>query len=139
MEWMWNNMVVNIPPEGSIGFVYRITNMINGKMYIGKKTLVQVKSKRVGNRNKRLLVESNWREYWGSNKQLLEDIAYHGEVNFNREILHWCKTKGDANYLELKQQILHGVLEHPTKYYNNYIGARIHRKHLKLDFMPDED
>jgi len=139
MEWMWNNMVVNTPQDGCIGFVYRITNMINGKMYIGKKTLVQSKLKRIGNRNKRLLVESNWREYWGSNKQLLEDIAYHGEVNFNREILHWCKTKGDANYLELKQQILHGVLEHPTKYYNNYIGARIHRKHLKLDFMNDED
>ena len=139
MEWMWNNMVVNIPPEGSIGFVYRITNMINGKMYIGKKTLVQVKSKRVGNRNKRLLVESNWREYWGSNKELLEDIAYHGEVNFNREILHWCKTKGDASYLELKEQILYGVLETTDKFYNRYIGARIHSKHLKLDFMPDED
>jgi hypothetical protein len=139
MEWMWNGVIVNTPQDGAIGFVYRITNIINGRVYLGKKSLVQVKLKRIGNRNKRLLVESNWREYWGSNKQLLEDIAYHGEVNFHREVLHWCQTKGDASYLELKQQILHGVLEHPTKYYNNFIGARIHRKHLKLDFMNDGD
>jgi hypothetical protein len=136
MAWMWNGVVVNTPPEGSIGLVYRITNIINGKVYIGKKSLVQVKLKRIGNRNKRLLVESNWREYWGSNKQLLEDIAYHGEVNFHREVLHWCKTKGDASYLELKEQILQGVLEDPNKFYNRYIGARIHSKHLSCNKKP---
>ena len=140
MQWMWNGVVVNIPPEGSIGFVYRITNTIDGRVYIGKKNLFRTQIKRkVGKRPTRITKESDWREYWGSNKQLLEDIDAHGEVNFHREVLHWCQTKGDASYLELKQQILHGVLEHPTKYYNNFIGARIHRKHLKLDFMPDED
>ena len=138
MEWMWNGVVVNTPPEGSIGFVYRITNIINGKVYIGKKSLLKSKLKRIGNKNKRLLVESNWREYWGSNKQLLEDIDAHGEVNFHREVLHWCKTKGDASYLELKEQILQGVLEDPNKFYNRYIGARIHSKHLSCNKKPHQ-
>jgi hypothetical protein len=138
MEWMWNGVVVNTPQDGSIGFVYRITNIINGRVYLGKKSLVQVKLKRIGNRNKRLLVESNWREYWGSNKELLQDIAYHGEAAFTKEILHWCKTKGDASYLELKEQILQGVLEDPNKFYNRYIGARIHSKHLSCNKKPHQ-
>ena len=136
MEWMWNNTVVNTPQDGAIGFVYRITNIINGRVYLGKKSLLKSKLKRIGNRNKKLLVESNWQEYWGSNKELLQDIEYHGESAFTKEILHWCKTKGDASYLELKEQILQGVLEHPDKFYNRYIGARIHSKHLSCNKKP---
>ena len=129
MFWTYEGREVNTPPIGSIGFIYRITNTIAGRVYIGKKSLLKSKLKRIGNRNKKLLIESDWRDYYGSNKELLEDIQYYGAVNFTREILHWCKTKGDCNYLELKEQILHGVLEHPDKFYNVFIGSRIHRNH----------
>lgn len=138
MLWMFNNKVVNTAPEWSIAFVYRVTNTIDGRVYIGKKNLLKSKLKRIGNRNKRLLIESDWREYWGSNKELLEDIQYYGEVNFHREILHWCKTKGDANYLELKEQMLHCVLEHPDLFYNRYIGTRVHSSHLSCNKKPHQ-
>ena len=140
MFWTYQGTPVKQPPDCAHSFVYEITNTISGRKYIGKKSLrtSQIKRK-AGQRNKRVIKESDWRNYWGSNKELLEDIQYYGHLNFTREILHWCKTKGTANYLELKEQILYGVLEHPDLYYNNFIGARIHRKHLKLDFINDMD
>ena len=140
MFWMFNGEPVVDAPAFASGFVYRVINNIDGRVYIGQKKLVRTQIKRkAGKRNKRIIKESDWRDYYGSNKELLEDIQYYGHLNFTREILYWCRTKGDCNYLELKEQILHGVLEHPNKYYNNYIGARIHRKHLKLDFVNDID
>ena len=140
MNWMYLGEEVVEAPAFASGFVYRVINNINGRMYIGQKKLLTSQIKRkAGKRNKRVIKESDWRNYWGSNKELLEDIQYYGHLNFTREILHWCKTKGTANYLELKEQILYGVLEHPDLYYNNFIGARIHRKHLKLDFINDMD
>lgn len=137
MFWMYEGTPVKQPPDCAHSFVYVITNTVSGRKYIGKKSLrtSQIKRK-AGQRNKKIIKESDWRDYYGSNKELLEDIQYYGHLNFTREILHWCKTKGDANYMELKEQILHGVLEHPDRYYNNYIGARIHRKHLSAHKKP---
>ena len=37
--------------------------------------------------------ETNWQNYWGSSKPLLEDIQRLGYDNFTREIIHWCKTR----------------------------------------------
>jgi len=139
MLWTYEGTPVKQPPDCAHSFVYVITNTISGRRYIGKKSLLKSKLKKSGNRKSRIFAQSDWREYFGSNKELLADVAYYGHLNFTREILHWCRTKGDANYLELKEQILHGVLEHPDLYYNNFIGARIHRKHLKLDFINDMD
>ena len=134
---MFNGEPVVDAPAIASGFVYRVINNIDGRVYIGQKKLVRTQIKRkVGKRNKKIIKESDWRDYYGSNKELLEDIQYYGHLNFTREILYWCKTKGDCNYLELKEQILHGVLEHPNKYYNNYIGARIHRNHLSSNKKP---
>lgn len=136
MLWRYEGNVVDTPPVGSIGFVYRITNTIDGRVYYGKKNLLKSKLKKSGSRNKRLKVESDWREYWGSNKELLADIEYYGEVNFTKEILLWCKTKGDMNYYELKYQMINEVLEHPDRFYNVYIGSRIHRNHLSSNKKP---
>ena len=140
LNWTYNGKDFTEDLVGNnYGFVYQITNLTNGRKYIGKKFFYSAKTKQVKGKKKKYKASSNWQTYYGSSDNLTKDVLQLGHENFNREILHLCKTKGDANYLELKQQILHGVLEHPTRYYNNYIGARIHRKHLKLDFMPDED
>jgi len=139
MVWMFNGEPVINAPAIASGFVYIVRNEISGRMYIGQKRLLRTQIKRkVGKRNKKIIKESDWRSYWGSNKELLADIEYYGHVNFTREILHWCKTKGDCNYLELKEQILHGVLEHPEQYYNSFIGGRINRNHLSSNKKPRE-
>lgn len=136
MLWIYEGQPVHTAPDFAVAYVYAITNTISGRRYIGKKSLRRSKIKRkAGARNSKIITESNWRDYYGSNKQLLADVAYYGELNFTREILCWCKTKGDANYYELKYQILEQVLE-KEEYYNVYIGSRIHANHLSVNKRP---
>ena len=53
--WIYNDKKITELPEDCVGFVYQITNTINGRMYIGKK-LAKFKRSRPplkGRRNKR--------------------------------------------------------------------------------------
>lgn len=130
--WLYESKEFAEVPEKVIGYVYLITNTLNGREYIGKKLFTFAKSKQVKGKRKKFRVESDWREYYGSNKELLNDIATHGAEHFRREILHLCTTKGQCSYFEAKLHFTMGVLEFPEKYYNEWISCRIHRKHLKL-------
>lgn len=116
-----------------IGFVYRITNLENGKEYIGKKLFKSTRTKKVKGktRRKKVQTESNWKEYFGSNATLLEDVARLGPDRFKREILKLCTSKGTANYWEAKYQMQEEVLEKPEKYYNQWIILKVHRSHIK--------
>jgi hypothetical protein len=115
----------------NVAFVYIIKNTMNDKCYIGKKLFQFTKTKKIKGKRKRVKIQSDWQEYYGSNKKLQEDVASFGEKYFVRTILYLCKSKGTANYLELKEQILHGALE-SDKYYNDQIHVRVHRSHIKL-------
>lgn len=130
--WIYEECEFLEVPDDIIGFVYKISNIQTGREYIGKKLFTFAKRKQVKGRKKRIRVESDWRTYFGSNKELLHDVATHGEASFRREILHLCTTKGQCSYYEAKLQFLHGVLEHPEKFYNDWIMCKVHRKHLKL-------
>ena len=114
-----------------VGFVYIIQNLLTQRKYIGKKLFKFQKTKKVNGRKRKIKFESDWKTYYGSNKILLEHVKQLGEQHFSREILHLCKSKGTANYLELKQQILHEALE-SDQYYNNQIHVRVHRSHIKI-------
>lgn len=118
--------------KGYTGFVYLITNTLTGKRYIGKKTFEFTRRKKLKGRAKKTVVrvESDWRDYYGSNGALLSDVLEHGPEHFTREILRLCKTKGSANYYEMKYQILNEVLE-TDGWYNDQIRARVHRSHIK--------
>ena len=117
--------------EGYIGFVYLITNEVNGRQYIGKKLLRKTRTKKVkGKRNKKVVTDSDWRDYYGSNAALKEDVARLGSENFKRTILKLCKSKGTCNYWEAKYQIQHEVLE-SNSFYNDHIWVRVHRSHIK--------
>jgi hypothetical protein len=118
------------PQPDEYSFVYMITNLKTGKKYIGKK-LFWFKKKLIRKaRNKRILVESDWREYYGSSKEVLADIEKYGKENFHRQILHLCKNKGEASYIEAKEQFDRAVLFHPEEYYNSWIICRVSRKHV---------
>lgn len=133
---IWSYKGADVPNDLSeyIGFVYLITNLISNKKYIGKKLLKFKKTKTVKGKKKKSLVESDWRTYWGSNDELKEDVKKLGEVNFKREVLIFCKSKGELSYFELKEQVLAGVLE-SDEYYNSWIMARVRKDHLKkVDF-----
>ena len=80
-------------------------------------------------KRKTVYVDSNWRDYFGSSDSLNEQVKIKGVSEYKREILHLCKTKGIMSYLELKEQVDREVL-FSAEYYNEFIGCRIHSKHV---------
>lgn len=121
----------------SYGYVYLITNLINNRKYIGKKFFSKAGYKTVKGKRKKIRKPSDWLEYYGSNKTLLEDVKLHGEQNFKREILYLCKTRSDCAYLELREQIDKRVLE-TEEYYNDWIMIKVRKDHLKqINLKPD--
>jgi hypothetical protein len=130
MSWVFEGNPVEMIDPQYCGFVYIITNKTSNKQYIGKKTLKFKKTKIVKGKKKRFYVDSDWVTYWGSSEILKEDINVLGEDNFHREIVRFCKTKGDLNYQEAKLQMELDVLLYPDKYYNEWISVRTRRSHL---------
>ena len=121
-------------PEGCHGFVYKITNLKDGRFYIGRKILYNTTNKLVtkkelaeqtgpGRKPKKKKVgkESNWSKYWGSNKPLLEDIKELGEGNFKREIIQLTFSKKELTYYELHYQCVYEVLLSDS-YNSNILG-----------------
>jgi hypothetical protein len=129
--WCYNNQIVESDKiEEFYGFVYRITNLINNKQYIGKKFFWSSKTRTIKKKKKRFKIESDWKNYYGSNKELMYDVDNCGIINFKREIIRLCKSKGECNYFEAKYQFQEEVLENDN-YYNSWIMCKIHKAHVK--------
>ncbi len=116
--------------NNNYGFVYVITNLTNNKKYIGKKFFYSLKTKIVKGKRKKIKVFSDWKTYFGSNKELIADVLSLGERNFKREIIHLCESKSMCAYLEAMEQFSNNVLE-SDDYYNSWIMVRVHKKHIK--------
>jgi hypothetical protein len=138
MQWTYNSTIVNELPEECVGFVYLITNLTNNRKYIGKKlakfsktTYKTVKLKNGNKKKKRIKgkIESDWRDYYGSNIELNKDVERLGTENFTREILYYCQSKAECSYIEAREQFRHRVLE-SDDYYNGYIQVRVHGSHI---------
>ena len=141
--WLYKNKVVNKLenlPENTFGFIYKITNKTNGKFYIGKKQIMSQTNVKLGKKelealptqrgkkpSKKLVIkESNWVDYMGSNKFLLEDIKALGEKNFLKEILVICTNKKLLTYWELATQCKYDVLQ--VNSYNDNLLGKFYRK-----------
>lgn len=116
----------------NIAFVYKITNLVSGRKYIGKKLFKFSRVTTQKGKRKKKVVDSDWKTYWSSSEEVKKDVSSLGEDKFLREILYLCKNKGTASYLEAKLQMLYEVLEKPDEWYNGNIQCRIHRNHVKL-------
>jgi hypothetical protein len=133
--WLFENREITSDIiDDYIGFVYCITNNVTGKKYIGKKLFKNTRRTKVKGqtRRKKTVKESDWKEYWGSNKVLQEDVNTLGEDNFERIILKLCKTKGECNYWEAKYQMQYEVLE-SDDWYNEWIMVKVHRSHINKE------
>ena len=58
------------------GYIYKITNKINGKIYVGKRAGSSIDE-----------------DYWGSGTKIKNALKEFGCENFKREIIEWCSTK----------------------------------------------
>ena len=120
--WLFNGKAFTTKDINNfVGFVYVILSQI----YIGRKYFYSLRRKK--GRARRQKKESNWKDYYGSNEILLQEISEQGKENYQRIILSLHTTKGDVNYEEVKQQFLCNVLE-DDKYYNDNINGKWYRK-----------
>jgi hypothetical protein len=138
MDWIYNGDIVSsslqLQPD-CIGFIYLITNHVDNRIYVGRKQLYSIVTKKptakeLQQRPKAkptsVKKESDWLQYWGSSKELTDDIKLYGIENkelcitrFTRQILRLCNTKIDLTYWEVHYQCLFNVLT--TNSYNKSI------------------
>ena len=117
--------------DNFFGFVYCITNVQNGRQYIGRKYFWKFRTPR--GKKRKVKSESDWKKYYGSSEELKEEIQQLGRQNFSRVMLSLHKTAGKTNYEETKQLFVNGVLTESLdngtpKYYNSNILSRYFRK-----------
>ena len=82
-----------------MGYIYKTTNLINGKMYIG---------------SSKKNPKDNW-SYYGSGRNIVNAIKKYGKENFTKEIL----VESNDNIRLLEKQYLENVnARYNLKYYN---------------------
>lgn len=84
-----------------IGYIYKTTNLINNKIYIGQHKVSNDK------------FDNN---YYGSGKLILEALNKYGINNFKCEVLEWCNTEQELE----KKEIYYIDLYKSTTKNNNY-------------------
>lgn len=62
--------------EERYGYVYKITNIVNNKIYVGKRVATTFDD-----------------QYWGGGKIIHSALKKYGKDNFTRDILEWCSSK----------------------------------------------
>ena len=67
-----------------LGYVYRTTNLIDGKVYIGQHHKPRFE-----------------RSYYGSGKNIKEAVKKYGKHNFKVEVLQWCEIQEELDNKEL--------------------------------------
>ena len=116
-------------PEGTVGFVYRLTNKNTNESYIGKKILMHKRTLKPlkGYKRKRVkYVESDWKTYTGSN----EITKTWKPEDCYREVLEVCCNKTIMSYFETKYQFILNVLENDN-YLNYNIGGKYYKDKIQ--------
>ena len=133
--WKYQDQIIDSSdqfPEGTFGFIYLITYIPTGRIYLGKKQLSSNRKAKLTKKEKsltenkrkrfkRVIKETDWLTYWGSSDELKQDMEKLGKENFQREILCFCKSKMDLSYWEVHFQIKHEVLFRDS-YNKNILG-----------------
>jgi hypothetical protein len=134
MTWYFHNTPIEFTEDDikdHFGFVYLITHNQSGRKYIGKKFFTKSKTKQVKGKKKKTRVKSDWEDYYGSNKELLDEIKTNGKDNYTREILHLCSSRSECQYYETYEIFCrHALLS--DSYYNAWASCRIRKDHLKI-------
>lgn len=127
-------------PEGAFGFIYQTTHIPTGKKYIGKKSLMYNRKKKLtkkelleyaGKKGRtpthiRVQKESDWKTYYGSHSFIKES----NKEDLERKILQLAFNKKELTYLECKWQFVLEVLE-TNKYLNDNILGKFYDRDFK--------
>ena len=132
-----------MPEPQPFGFIYEVTHIPTGRKYLGKKQLISVQNKPLGkkelaaltdkraSKKKKVIKESDWKTYYGSNPEIKSLIKEGKQLEFKREILIFVPTKKLLTYYENKFLFINEVIEPHT----NYINDNIEGRYFKKDFL----
>jgi len=128
-------------PEGSFGFIYQITHTPTNKRYIGKKVLYFTRKVKLtkaeiaeqtgpGRKPTTKLVtkESDWKTYYGSNKEFVSLTKIYPKDQFEKVILEFAPNKKMLTYYECKYLFKYDAIENNPLYYNDNILGKFYRK-----------
>ena len=125
-QWKYKDGYDFEVPDGSIGFLYKITHS-SGKFYYGRKLLTKAATKQINGKKKKIRADSDWKNYWSSSPIIKDWIEREGIDNFQREILIFVSTKASMIYGEEYILYVTGSLFNPHCL-NENIRAKIYRK-----------
>lgn len=149
--WKYQNVEVTSieeMPEGTFGFIYEVTHIPTNKKYLGKKVLYFERNKKLGKKEleilreerqlkgmrgktplkRKVITESDWQTYYGSQKEILELVKNGKQDDFKREILQYVSNKKQLTYFECKFLFIKEVLEKSNSYINDNILGKFFRK-----------
>lgn len=126
-NWSWSGQQVPIDFDFSdyYGFVYLIEDLTTGKSYVGEKSFWSFVT--VDGKVNKKKIESNWREYTSSNKELSTRIKKTKDKrndNFKFTILSLCTDQSIMKYEECKMMMILGAMT-TDKFYNANIKINI--------------
>lgn len=85
--------------NGKFYYVYSVVNLINNRIYIGKRTSTSIKD-----------------SYLGSGTAIKQAVKKYGKESFGRNILEYASSPDDLHELELKYINLFGAHKNPFCY-----------------------
>lgn len=128
--WFYNKKEFTEEDIGdAYGYVYLIHNLTNNRKYIGKKFFTKAGYKTVKGKKKKVRKSSDWSTYYGSNKELQDEVKALGTENFKREILHLCYSRSECSYRETYEIFTREALL-TEEYYNSWVTCKIHKAHV---------
>ena len=156
--WVYKDKIITDiedMPENTYGFIYEITHIPTKRKYLGKKVLYFERNKKLGKRElealklerkqkglkgrtpikKKVIKESDWKTYYGSQKEIKQLVKEGKTEDFKREILQFVPNKKFLTYYETKYLFVNEVLENRDNYINDNILGKFYTK----DFFNDKD
>ena len=145
MTWTYNGKYItelSDMPDGTFGFIYKITNGKTNQFYIGKKQVVSIRKRKFGKKETAALEdkrmkryemvtkESNWKDYRSSNTTVTSWFDSNND-NVELKILRFCTSKKSLTYYELQEQFAHDVLGDELSLNDNLLG-KFFRKDLDI-------
>jgi hypothetical protein len=146
-KWIYRKSnIISLDDFGNntpFGFIYITTHNPTGKKYLGKKSLFHTLNKKLGKKElaeqpitrgrnkltKKIIKESDWLNYYGSEEFIKQKIKEKCQHEFHREIVDIALNKKHLTYLETKHLFINNVLESDKWLNSNILG-----KFYKNDF-----